>query len=164
MSAWIDLQVFEANRSYFLSNAAVRVNLVKEREIAYIEDGNNYETLDELTDGSGGLDYAHTWRDDYKADAVVLITYWPGTSISGLAKQMREYHIPDDIFKSFEPFAFAVVDAGGFETAEFTFAHELGHVLGAQHNKDASGVTPGAVPASSYGHYDETPGVAATPG
>ena len=75
-----------------------------------------------------------------------------------MANPMREYHVPDDDFMSFEPLAFAVLDAGTFMTPELTLAHELGHLMGAQHNADArDAVTPGAIPASSYGFMNETP-------
>jgi len=108
-------------------------------------------------------DEVHEWRNEFKADVVVLITSTsaartcvlanpttPNACSSGLADGMDH----DNFRNSFEAYAFAVGDVGGFLTSEDTFAHELGHVMGAQHNLPSIG---GAFPDSSHGHVDQTP-------
>ena len=56
--------------------------------------------------------------------------------MSGLAKTMQEYHVGIQSTDSFENCAFGVVDIGSVETGDFTFAHELGHLMGAEHDED----------------------------
>ena len=168
MRAWVYLQVWETNRSYVESNLSQQIQLVNLSDVPYTETSNGANTTSlmdilKACPTDPGLDKAHLLRDKYHADAVVLITGWPMSGanespkgISGLANTMREYHVGIDSIDSFEHCAFGVVDIGGLETGDFTFAHELGHVMGAEHEEDLDAV--GAIPASSYGYADETPG------
>ena len=154
MTAWINLQVYKTNRSYTRSNLAQQFHLVHRRQISYTEISNS-ASLESLTlQCDADLVGAHTLRDTHKADVVVLLTFRPGFGISGMANVMREVNIPDDDFISFEPCAFAVVDVGGLLSSEYTFAHEVGHVMGAEHNTPS---TDGAIPGRSFGYIDESP-------
>jgi hypothetical protein len=82
--------------------------------------------LDELTaKGDNILDEAHTLRDTYKADVVILLAADPKEN--GIAWHMGTPSV------SFQAQAFGVVNwkvAAGF----YTFAHEIGHILGNRHN------------------------------
>jgi Metallo-peptidase family M12 len=67
-----------------------------------------------------------------------------GYDAGGMAHQMHELIVN----WSFEQFAFAVVPRI-VATGKFAFAHELGHLMGAQHDSASSG---GAQRAFSYSH------------
>jgi hypothetical protein len=172
INAWIFLQVFETNRSYENSRLNQRIRLVHADRINYGEYSNSVSLKDLLDQGDDQLNDAQLLRDRFKADAVVLISRIPppansgngnntvnsnaGTAgISGLANNFTKDNLPAEGFVSFEPSAYAVVDAGGFQTPEFTFAHELGHLMGAEHNATAAS-TMGVIPGSSFGFYDNT--------
>ena len=75
MGTLIDLAVAETNTGYGNSNIAQSVNLVHTAEVSYDESGFNWSTtlsrLRSTTDGY--MDNAHTLRDAYSADEVVLI-------------------------------------------------------------------------------------------
>ena len=46
---------------------------------------------------------------------------------------MQDYHVGPQSTDSFEHCGFGIVDVGSLETGDFTLAHELGHVMGAEH-------------------------------
>jgi hypothetical protein len=155
MRAWVYYQVSETNRSYLESNLSQQIHLVHLSDVTYSESSNT-KSLDDILKlcPIAVIDQAHQLRDQYHADAVVLITSWATSRISGLAKTMQEYHVGLQTIDSFEHCAFGVVDVGSLETADFSLAHELGHVMGAEHDpRDGAG----AIRASSYGYADETP-------
>ena len=45
-----------------------------------------------------------------------------------------------------------------FETTELIFAHELGHLMGAEHDALTASSTAGAIPGQSHGYFDQSPG------
>ena len=85
----------------------------------------------------------------------MLITHSGMPGISGLSNPMDQSHVRDhDDYIDFTACAFSIIDVGSFETGDYVFAHELGHVMGAQHNAPSQA---GAVPLSSFGYTDESP-------
>ena len=79
------------------------------------------------------LNNAHTLRDTFKADAVVLITHIAGRA--GTFGQAAPTMQADQVGNySYEPCAFATVQVSQFLTPEYYFAHELGHLMGAEHD------------------------------
>jgi hypothetical protein len=80
------------------------------------------------------LDHVHALRDQYSADAVVMITkrtdQFQPKAACGLATQMRV----EDPSQAIGAFAVVPVDCA---TGNFSFAHELGHVMGADHDVDS---------------------------
>jgi hypothetical protein len=160
MTAWIYLQLFLTNRSFTNSNLALQARLAHRAEIVIATDAagkdfSNESNLKNLTrQCDGELELAHTLRDTYKADVVMLLTRRSNVAISGMSNHMLADHVDDGDYVDFAPCAFGVVDAGVFMSSDYTFAHELGHVMGAQHNYPADA---GAKPASSFGYMDESP-------
>ena len=128
MNARVDLAVQEANQSYSNSNVNQRINLVYKGEIAYNE-GTNPDfsaTLNRLTGKADGhMDNVHALRDAYQADLVSL--FIEGTQYCGIAWMMNS------VSASFESSAFSVV-AQSCATGYYSFAHEMGHNMGARHD------------------------------
>lgn len=157
MSGWIDINEDDTNESYIQSNATQRIRVVHRKEVAYesVSATKDLETLTLQCDTKEGedadLNVAHSLRNEYGADVVVLVTHSADALTSGLSNQLMSYHRGNNLF---EPCAFSVVRIEGFTTPANTFAHELGHVMGAQHEYPGD---PGAVPESSFGHVDTTP-------
>ncbi|MEO6025097.1 MAG: M12 family metallo-peptidase, partial [Burkholderiales bacterium] len=77
--------------------------------------------------GDHVMDIVHQWRDELYADVVVLITENQNSIPCGGAHQMRSPK------HSFEAFAFAAIPRS-CATGQYNFAHELGHVMGADHD------------------------------
>jgi len=122
METLIDLAVTETNTGYTNSNITHRVNLVHTAEVSYNESGFNWSTtlyrLRSTVDGY--MDNAHTLRDTYSADEVVLIVN--NTGYCGIG-----------YLNSVASTAFSVVSricAAGY----YSFAHEMGHNMSARHD------------------------------
>ncbi|MCP4544791.1 MAG: hypothetical protein GY832_47435 [Chloroflexi bacterium] len=127
MENLIDQAIDETNTSYVNSGVAQRVNLVHAAEVAYDESGFNWSTtLSRLRGTSDGyIDNVHTLRDTYCADEVVLIVN--DAAYCGLAYLMW------NVSSSFEDDAFALVH-WDCATGYYSFAHEMGHNMGARHD------------------------------
>ena len=125
MRAKIALAIDETNQSYANSGILQRVNLVDSREVQYTEGPFVTKDLEPLqVKDDGVLDEVHGWRDQAKADIVVLITDNAQSNPCGVAFPMRS------VVPQFEEYAFAAVPLS-CATGQFNFAHELGHVMGA---------------------------------
>ncbi|MDR4504951.1 MAG: zinc-dependent metalloprotease [Candidatus Scalindua sp.] len=137
INAQIHLAISETNQSYANSGIFQRVRLVHAQEVFYAETGDMYTDLDRITSaGDSWLDQIHTWRNTYCAD---MVSFWVenGGSYCGLAWLMV------DVSNNFESAAFSVVDRG-CATGNFVFGHELGHNMGAHHDR---------ANANGYGAY-----------
>lgn len=145
IAAEIQLAIDETNQSYANSGINQRLRLVHSQEVVYDETGDMFTDLNCITLPSDScLDQIHEWRDTYGADVVCL---WveDGGSFCGLAWLMTT---PSNAFESS---AFSVVDRG-CATGNFTFGHELGHNMGATHDRDNTSIQ-GAFPYS-FGYQD----------
>lgn len=145
IAAEIQLAIDETNQSYANSGINQRLRLVHSQEVVYDETGDMFTDLNCITSPSDScLDQIHTWRDTFGADVVCL---WveDGGSFCGLAWLMST------VSNSFESSAFSIVDRG-CSTGNFTFEHELGHNMGATHDRINTSVQ-GAFPYS-FGYQD----------
>jgi len=147
-------QAFQrANTALANSEIQGQFNLVGARGVDFLESGNGGQMLQQLEDGADGLERAQGLRDETQADIVSLFVH-PMTDASGLATLLR-YH-PEDYpigdSRSVDEFrakrALNIISAAqAFNT--YTFAHELGHNLGADHHADQinpdgdAGASPG---------------------
>lgn len=137
----IQLAVQLTNESYENSEINQSVNLVRTvltnytesqtDQLAYLKyHGNVWIPTDLIrlqnkTDGY--MDELHNLREIYSADIVVLIV--GNSGFSGVARV---------IYAEDKEEAFCAIEANGtFLTSNYTFAHELGHLMGARHNYHA---------------------------
>ena len=139
--ATIDLAVLETNQAYANSGINYQLALVKAAEVNYAEVPSFSTMLSSLRNqGDGVLDEVHGLRDMYGADLVSMIV--GGSQYCGLG------YLMSNPGAGFQSYAFSVV-ARGCATGYYSFAHELGHNLGCQHDRDHAGT--GAY-SYSFGH------------
>lgn len=143
IEAEIQLAIDETNQSYINSNINQRLRLVHSQEVIYAETVDMEADLDCITFYDGCLDEVHEWRDDYGGD---MVSFWvENGNYCGIAWLMQmESHL-------FEEYAFSVVDRS-CATGYYAFGHELGHNMGAHHDR-ANASEEGAFPYS-YGYQD----------
>jgi hypothetical protein len=146
----INLAVAETNQSYANSGIIQRLNLVHAAEVPYSETTFSAALYDLTGTSDGNMDNVHALRNAYFADEVVLIIN--DTQYCGLAWLMQ------NVSTSFQDHAFAVVH-WGCATGYYSFGHELGHNMGAQHDLFAVqkyNQAPGAY-WYSYGYVNSSP-------
>jgi len=139
-----------ANLSYSNSNINTELNLVYSFEVNYPDNspGDMNEALTDLKDNVGVFSGVEDLRTIYSADQVTLLRRFVDEGC-GLG-----YLLTSDNAR----FAYVIVhdanktDGSGYFCSELTYAHELGHNLGSQHDRaNASG--SGRFPYS-YGYQD----------
>ena len=139
------------NQSFGNSNVSASVNVVHTAQINYTESGDISDDLCRLTGSStftpstcsgvsnlSAMDNVHSLRNQYGADLVVLLVNSGGAGVGWL--------------RSTVSYGFTVV-RWDLAVGNYTFAHEIGHNLGAAHDRDN-----GNNPYFQYGHgYRYTP-------
>lgn len=146
MLALIELAALETNQAFANSGLDVSVRVVHSAELTGYAESSSFSTeLSRLrvpTDGY--FDDVHTLRDLYGADQVSMIV--GNESSCGIA------YVQDTPASWFDQLAFSVVSRN-CATGYYSFAHELGHNLGCQHDHANAGT--GAY-SYSYGHRSST--------
>lgn len=149
MDATILAAVAEANQAFGNSAVPLELNLVHTEETPYSETGNPETDLGRLQGRNDGfLENIHTLRTAYGADVIVMLTEQM-ENFAGLA-----YVTPPSATNA-ASFAFAVVKRE-FALGSQTFAHEVAHVFGCQH--DRAHADAGGAFDYSYGHHFEADG------
>ncbi len=139
----IQLAIDETNQSYINSDINQRLRLVPSREVIYAETGDLETDLDCITFHDNCLDEIHVWRNDYGAD---MVSFWvENGNYCGIGWLMQS------VSPAFESWAFSVIDRG-CATGYYAFGHELGHNMGAHHDR-ANAPEQGAY-SYSYGYQD----------
>jgi hypothetical protein len=123
IAALVQLAVDEANQSYVNSKINQQLRLVYSYQVNYNEAGKSYDTIvaDLAGKSDGNMDEIHQLRDQYGADLVALIVNQ--SAFCGMA----------DAIMATEDKAFAAVYYS-CATGYYSFAHELGHLMGARHD------------------------------
>ncbi len=134
LRALVELAVLEANDAFARSAIALRIRPVGIREVAEPESGQITTDLERLVNKSDGwMDEVHALRDIHAADVVCLITESEDTGrYAGMARQLRSTH-PPALENGF------LVCVRPYLVGNYTLPHEIGHVLGGNHDRDNSG-------------------------
>jgi hypothetical protein len=135
--------VAETNKAYSYSKMTTRLNLVDTILTNYVESNDIATNLSRLRSTNDGyMDELHALRESYGADLVSLISN--ETYYCGYAYRMAS------MSASFASYAFSVIHHS-CATGRFSFAHEIGHNQGANH--DAANAT-GSIFPYAYGYRD----------
>ena len=139
IDTFIQFAIDNAHRIYRNSGIGFRLRLVHKHQVSYTEHPNMGMDLDRLTDVDGMMDEVHSLRDRYGADLVALIVGRSRDGTCGIA-WVPDFGAGPDLDWSEQGFS---VTAHNCETATLhTFAHELGHNLGAHHDPDNTCESP----------------------
>lgn len=115
------------------SHIAITFRLVHSAQISYTESGSSNTDVDRLQKTSDGyMDEVHTWRDQYGADVVSLMT--TANDTGGLGYLLGSTG-------GMPTYAFNLTRVQQAATT-YTVIHEIGHNMGAHHHK-AQNVQPG---------------------
>ena len=145
MESLIDLAESLTNTSLSDSGVTPRIRVVHREEVSYSESGFSYSgALNDLRDGD--VPNVLALRDQYGADLVAMIVEGD-TSLCGIAFFMSS------VSSAFAGSAFSVTKRT-CATGNMTFAHEIGHNLGARHQREADSDTGPFT--FNYGFADST--------
>ncbi len=116
-----------ANETLENSDVDARVSVVHSVQVSYTESGSTNTDVTRLQGTSDGyMDNVHALRDFYGADIVVLL-------IANADYLGQAYRIQAN---ASEAFCVVVDDAA---VGNYTFAHEIGHLIGGRHDNDGAG-------------------------
>jgi hypothetical protein len=137
----INLGISETNTSYVNSGVNQRIRLARAVQVPYTEVSSFSTNLNNLRNGAGALSGVAALRDTVRADLVTMLVHPPAPDACGIAFLMTS------ITNAFAPSAFSVTDTTCV-SPNYSFAHELGHNMGARHDWFVdSSTTP-----TSYAH------------
>lgn len=140
------------NQAFVTSQVNAQVRLVHALAVSYTDDSANNDALYDLTGykpGTGtiavpaSLQPLRAARDQYGADLVSLVRRFKNATHSGCGVAWLLGGNQTTIDSSDAPFGFSIVSDsagslfpdGGYVCRDETFAHELGHNMGSQHDR-----------------------------
>ena len=133
MNLMIDNAQTEANDGYQVSKMTQRIRIVHRVEVPYNESSGYDAALDALTGTTDGeMDNLHKLRDEHRAD---LVSLWLDNS----AWCGKAWQLPSGAGSGFASKAFSTVWVE-CATGYYSFAHEMGHNQGADHDRQNAGV------------------------
>ena len=152
MDSFVQFAIDNTNRIYENSRMDLQVRAVHIQQTNYTQASHMRTDLYRVThtrghsdDPNGDMDEVHGLRDQYGADLVVLVVGRQSSGNCGWGWIPDYWRQPTG---NWADRGFSVMAAQNCETLTFhTFAHEVGHNQGADHDPDNSAYT-----AVSYGH------------
>ena len=117
LEAIVDLMVAEANQAYEASGVKLQIALVVREEVPYVEVDTSTDLRRLLRRGDGYLDEVHDIRDRAGADLVHLVVGTDDYDAAGIADMVGAFGISH------------------YRGGGITFAHELGHNMGLNHDR-----------------------------
>lgn len=142
LTAEVNLSVANSNSALANAGLAHRFRLVHLESVSYTESGSSSTDLSRIRNTADGfMDSVHALRDSAGADVVTLLTQ--ASDVCGVGYVMTSNSA------SFAPNAFNVV-ISTCAGANLSFAHEVGHNMGLQHNVEDAGFQ--GVTSYSYGY------------
>jgi hypothetical protein len=145
----INLGVSETNTSYANSGVSQRLRLAHVEPVDFTESSSFSASLNAARTGTGVFAGVAALRDQHRADLVTLLVHPSSPDACGIAFLLTS------LSTAFHPFAYSVTDTGCI-SPNYTFAHELGHNMGARHDWFVdNGVTPFSY---SHGYVNPTAG------
>ena len=120
----VALAVEQANEAFAMSGLGhIKLRLVHTEQVPYVESGGQYfDHLYRMVDGMTGFAKVRALRDEKRADIVALVVDDP----SGCGLSTRVAADADEAF---------VVVHHSCAALTYTLAHEIGHILGARHDR-----------------------------
>ena len=146
IDAFVRFAIENTHRIYRNSAIGLRLRLVHQHMVhygEYTDMGVDHERLSEADDGQ--MDEIHLLRDHYGADLVALIVSGVDELVCGLGWLPDFGRFPD---RDLSHMGFSVIAADCETIARHTFAHEIGHNQGADHNP--ANAFPTSPPSFTY--------------
>ena len=134
IEATIDLWFTEANGYFTASDVDLQIHLAHVEELDYVETSKSFELFPLRLTEDGIMDRVQAMRDAVGADVVHLVERWGS---SGRGRYCGLAYFMEDVGTSFARYAFGITVLSCGST---TFAHELGHNMGLNHDRYAHDV------------------------
>ncbi|MDH5823543.1 zinc-dependent metalloprotease family protein [Luteimonas sp. RD2P54] len=139
--------IANAHTSYGSSDIDLELEIAAFARPAYTE-SSVHQALSDLYYVQGGMWLPHQARESEYADVIALVVEAPGDPVCGLAASLG----------SVKETAMFVVRRGCF--ASHVFAHELGHLIWADHNPEDASIPEPIIPFAHGYRREAEPGVA----
>lgn len=158
----------ETNAIFSNSDINAQVRIIHIQEVSALHGSTVSELLGEVivhSPGTGGrlhIEPGDSWglvsglRDAWQADVVVLLSDKPGVQgtgrVQGIAATIPEPTLADHSDLDVAVFSMLGVPPSQTYNLSYTFAHELGHLLGGKHDRLTQPLHSGWDPTYDYAH------------